>query len=158
MADRLAQIREQVAAAAEGKPIVLAEHRPTAVRSVHGPSAPVATLADRSVAAFCGIGNPAAFWNTLTGVGCRIIGTRAFPDHHAYSASDLAQLAAWARELRAEFLVTTQKDLVKIPQCEMGACPLVALQIDVLVHDTTGELDRALGRIRLLRDTDRRAA
>jgi tetraacyldisaccharide 4'-kinase len=151
-------IREQVATAAGEIPIVLAEHLPTAVRSGDGQSLPVSSLAGRSVAAFCGIGNPEAFWRTLTGLGCHLAGCRAFPDHHAYSAADLATLGTWAAELKPDIVVTTQKDFVKIPVTELGQRPLLALQIEASVHDPAGHLDRALVRALAARPPTTQAA
>jgi tetraacyldisaccharide 4'-kinase len=43
------------------------------------------------------------------------VALRVFPDHHHYTAADLDEIARWHRELGAEALITTMKDLVKIP-------------------------------------------
>lgn len=152
------RIRGQIVAVAGDKPIVLAEHRPTALRSAGAEVSPLGSLSGRTVAAFCGIGNPAAFWQTLTRLGCHLAGTRVFPDHHAYSAADLAALGSWAGQFQPEFVITTQKDLVKISVHELGGCPLLALQIEASVHDLDGHLDRALARISAARATVTRAA
>jgi tetraacyldisaccharide 4'-kinase len=85
-----------------------------------------------SVAAFCGIGNPDGFRRTLLDAGVRQVAAfRSFPDHHHYSEADLAGLAHWASEQRVSALVTTQKDLVKIPRRRLGELPLWALTIRV---------------------------
>lgn len=84
-------------------------------------------LLDRAQpAAFCGVGNPEAFFSNLAAVA-----TRAFPDHHRYDSSDLEQLSEWATRSRADILLTTRKDLVKIPRTHLGATPLWAVDIDV---------------------------
>ena len=56
--------------------------------------------------AIAGIGHPQRFFDTLTqmGVQCE---TRAFPDHHAYTAADIASLNGAA-------ILTTEKDAVKL--------------------------------------------
>ncbi len=41
---------------------------------------------DKEVLAFCGIGNPSGFRQTLANCGARIQAFREFPDHHRYSA------------------------------------------------------------------------
>ena len=51
-----------------------------------GQTSPIEMIAGRRVAAFCGIGNPAAFRRTLEASGARVVWWREFPDHHAYSA------------------------------------------------------------------------
>jgi 3-deoxy-D-manno-octulosonic-acid transferase len=68
------------------------------------------------VAAFCGLGNPESFWRTLEGLGIRPVFRRAFQDHHRYSAEELRELTQEARSRGAEALVTTEKDLMNLPE------------------------------------------
>ena len=70
--------------------------------------------AGRRAVAFAGIGIPQKFFDTLRAAGAEIAATRAFPDHHRYTAEDLSGLAAEAARLGAE-LVTTEKDAVRLP-------------------------------------------
>ena len=42
-------------------------------------------LTDASVFAMAGIGRPEKFFQTLQAMGARVVGTRAFPDHHRYT-------------------------------------------------------------------------
>ena len=68
-----------------------------------------ARLHGQRVVAFAGIGRPDKFFETLTRLGAEIAAARAFADHHAYSARDMAELRAEAKRLSA-VLVTTEKD------------------------------------------------
>src|SRR6185437_5379102 len=86
-------------------------------------------LEGAKVVAFCGIDNPEGFRRTLTGLGVEVAGFRAFPDHHPYSADDVAELAEWARSLGAGLALTTQKDSVKLRTPGLGPVPLLALRI-----------------------------
>ncbi len=70
-------------------------------------------LAGRDVLAFCGIGRPAKFVETLGAAGVRNAVLRPFPDHHAYTAADAERLLAEARATGLP-LVTTEKDAVKL--------------------------------------------
>jgi tetraacyldisaccharide 4'-kinase len=111
-----------------GEPPIEAVFRPTGLAAFDGNRAAVDSL--RSVVAFCGIGNPDGFRRTLTDAGiAHVASFRTFPDHHHYSEADLAELARWANEQQAAALVTTQKDLVKIPHRKLGDVPLWALSI-----------------------------
>lgn len=69
-------------------------------------------LAGARVFAFAGIGRPDKFFASLRALGCEIAGAREFPDHHRYSRAELEALIAQAGGAR---LVTTEKDLVRIP-------------------------------------------
>lgn len=84
-----------------------------AARLVPAPDA-AAALAGRRTLAFAGIGRPDKFFETVLESGATLVGTRAFPDHHPFTASDLEELRARARALEAT-LVTTEKDLVRLP-------------------------------------------
>jgi tetraacyldisaccharide 4'-kinase len=71
-------------------------------------------LKDKRVVAFAGIGRPAKFFATLIELGATIIERRGFPDHHRYAESDIASLAAMARDHDA-VLITTEKDDMRLP-------------------------------------------
>jgi tetraacyldisaccharide 4'-kinase len=62
-----------------------------------------------SYLAFCGIGRPAKFYDTLTRAGFPVVSRRSFPDHHPYSERDASRLLDEARELGAT-PITTEKD------------------------------------------------
>lgn len=68
-----------------------------------------------SAGAFCGLGNPNSFWQTLRGLGLEPAFTWAFGDHHVYKPVQLRRLSALARASGAAALVTTQKDLMNLP-------------------------------------------
>jgi tetraacyldisaccharide 4'-kinase len=108
-----------------------------------GESEPLATLSGRRVAAFCGIGNPAGFRHTLAAVGCNVVLWREFPDHHAYRPTELAELAAAAAAENAEMLISTHKDLVKLPR-QVGDRPLWAVLVEINVTAGRDALERTL--------------
>jgi len=105
-----------------GEAPIEAVFRPTGLINSEGSGTRVDSL--DSVAAFCGIGNPEGFRRTLADAGVgKIAAFRAFRDHHHYTEADLDDLAGWARHHGAAALVTTQKDLVKIPRRCLGDLP-----------------------------------
>ncbi|MDT5156279.1 MAG: tetraacyldisaccharide 4-kinase [Acidobacteriota bacterium] len=69
---------------------------------------------EQPVAAFCAVGNPRAFFEHLRRDGFELCHTRAFPDHHAYTASDVEAIAREAVRCGARSLLTTAKDAVKL--------------------------------------------
>jgi tetraacyldisaccharide 4'-kinase len=64
--------------------------------------------------AFCGIARPDNFFNELGKTGVRVAGTRAFPDHHAYTARDVESLFKLGQESGATAFITTEKDAVNL--------------------------------------------
>lgn len=65
------------------------------------------------VVAFCGLGFPQKFYNTLKKEGIDVIATKSFPDHYVYQDKDLQKLLNLANEHNAQ-LITTRKDWVKL--------------------------------------------
>jgi tetraacyldisaccharide 4'-kinase len=68
---------------------------------------------ERPVFAMAGIGRPEKFFRTLEAAGARIAGTKAFPDHHEYTARELESVKRMAAQAGA-VVVTTEKDFFRI--------------------------------------------
>jgi tetraacyldisaccharide 4'-kinase len=120
------------------------EHRPVAVRTSSGMTEPLEAFRGRRVAAFCGIGNPAAFRHTLTGAGIDVVGFRSFADHHPYDAGDLDMLAQWSSTVDAEQVLTTLKDLVRIGEERLGDLPLAAVEVALEPIGKSEDLDKLI--------------
>lgn len=66
------------------------------------------------VMAFCGIARPEQFFAGLGAAGVDLAASRAFPDHHRYTAVDVKRLVEAARVAGAKTLLTTEKDRVRM--------------------------------------------
>lgn len=64
--------------------------------------------------AFCGVGNPDAFFADLVSWRVELAGERAFRDHHVYSELDVEHLEAEADKVSAADFVTTEKDAANL--------------------------------------------
>jgi tetraacyldisaccharide 4'-kinase len=95
--------------------------------------------------AFCGIGNPDAFFADLSHWHVPIVGTRAFPDHHKYSEKQIRRLDREAEISRAKGLITTEKDLHNLPKMT-SRLPIWVAIID-FVFSAESELVAAIERI-----------
>jgi tetraacyldisaccharide 4'-kinase len=87
---------------------------------------PLEALGGRGVVAVAGVARPERFLASLAAAGAVVHELIRFPDHHAYSAADNARIAAAAGE---RLVVTTEKDLVKLPGLTVRALR-VALEVD----------------------------
>jgi tetraacyldisaccharide 4'-kinase len=65
--------------------------------------------------AFCGIGNPDAFFDDLGRWHVPVAEKRAFSDHHKYSVKEMGKLQSRAEACGAAGLVTTEKDAENLP-------------------------------------------
>lgn len=155
-AERRKAIKEALAAVCGGRPPrawMEAEHRPVHLRTADGGTLPLDLLHSARVVAFAGIGNPAAFRDTLRSLGADAAEFIGFPDHHAYDEVDRGRLGDRARAASATFAVTTLKDLVKVRRQDLGGVPLVAVEIAIRAldgaDDVAGLIDSAVagGRV-----------
>jgi tetraacyldisaccharide 4'-kinase len=111
------------------------EHQPVALRALTGDTAPLETLHGRRILALSGLGNPAQFEAMLAALGAQVVPCR-YPDHHPYSADDLAAIAA---RLEPEMLlVTTAKDAIRLPD----APPMPVWIVDAELADVRREVVR----------------
>lgn len=76
------------------------------------------------VLAFSAIGNPASFRRSLEQHGVSINAESCFRDHHRFTEKDLDQLVAKARQLNAEALVCSEKDIYNLPEGWIPPLPL----------------------------------
>lgn len=95
-------------------PVATSVHAPTQVHFAGANPEPSAWLKDRAVFAFCGIGNPQAFFATLRKLGVRLVGTLVFDDHHHCTQANFDDLHQQALLNKAEILLTTEKNFPDI--------------------------------------------
>jgi tetraacyldisaccharide 4'-kinase len=85
--------------------------------------------------AFCGTGNPDAFFVDLKRWGLSIVGQRIFRDHHRYSETEVRELEEAAEKAGAEALVTTEKDFYNLRGAGTWRMPLYICVIQLGVRD-----------------------
>lgn len=100
------------------------------------------------VFAFCGIGAPARFFASLQTAGFEVVGTRAFPDHHFFSAREIADLRRLAGAASAR-LITTEKDRARLDPA--GREGMEVLPVAMTIDDPDGLLSLAIRAIQEFR-------
>jgi tetraacyldisaccharide 4'-kinase len=83
--------------------------------------------------AFCGIGNPRAFFLNLQNWGIAVAGKCEFGDHHRYDERDVRELVAAARRMGARALVTTEKDEQNLSGEKFEGLPVYVAVIDLAI-------------------------
>jgi len=97
--------------------------------------------------AFAGIADPESFFVSLEAAGLHLTATLSFPDHAAYGEEEVAALAALRRSSRADYLITTAKDAVKLGSCGGRDLPLYVADVEMVFHDAlplSSRLDKLL--------------
>jgi tetraacyldisaccharide 4'-kinase len=116
-------------------PIYLSEHRSVCLRSLSDAELPVETLYGKSAFFFCGIANPSSFKESLSRAGAQVKGYTAFRDHHKYSVGDFRRILTAAKKCGADWIVTTEKDIIKLSK--FGAVEnLLALRIELRIEES----------------------
>jgi tetraacyldisaccharide 4'-kinase len=80
--------------------------------------------------AFCGIGNPRAFFDDLSRWHVPVAGQSIFRDHHLYNATDLRRLEKAAHSAGAIAFVTTEKDAENLRGINAPAISIFVAVID----------------------------
>jgi tetraacyldisaccharide 4'-kinase len=75
---------------------------------------PLDWLSGRKVYAFCAIAEPDSFIRSLTEAGAVIAGSRFFRDHHKFRPSDMVSVLSTADSLGAHWIMTTEKDIMRL--------------------------------------------
>jgi tetraacyldisaccharide 4'-kinase len=99
--------------------------------------------------AFCGLGNPDAFFRDLRDWGLAICGQMVFPDHHRYTEEDVLQIQLGAKRAGANAFVTTEKDEQNLGGAGFDHAPVYISVIDLAVSPETdfkNALDQTLQR------------
>lgn len=104
-----------------------------------GKAAKMESLQGKTVDAVCAIGNPQRFYDTLQGLGAKVI-EHSFPDHHAFSAEDLALPEA------KKVLIMTEKDAVKCQSFAQNHWWYLTVDA-VLTKQTAVRIERLLKRL-----------
>ncbi len=87
-------------------------------------------ISGHRVTALSAIANPSSFITLLSSLDCTLVSEISFPDHYSYTAKDMEGVEKKARAAGAEFILTTEKDAVKIERFKdkMGM-PIYYLEI-----------------------------
>jgi tetraacyldisaccharide 4'-kinase len=94
---------------------IQAVFRPESLVSVMtGTSEPLSWSKGKTALLCSGVGHAGSFRSLVERIGMKIVGEVVHPDHHAYTSQDVERLKARAVELRAELVVTTEKDACKL--------------------------------------------
>lgn len=135
-------LRGEVKRRSGGRPVFLSTTRTAGLRPLAStpavdpnalrPAAPLPlSEVPKTVAAFCALGNPQAFFKHTIADGFTLKHTRTFRDHHTYTQSDIMTLEREAQASGAAALLTTAKDEVKLRSLKFQLpCYVVEIKLE----------------------------
>jgi tetraacyldisaccharide 4'-kinase len=90
-------------------------------------------LKGKPVLAMSGIGNPISFERSLEGLGAQLAERLRFSDHHPFRPKEVTAALRLAQETGAQYVVTTEKDRVRLPAVEKPVVPILSLDIQLRI-------------------------
>jgi len=116
-------------------PVFAASTRLLGFRRFGGESAPLSAneIGAGPFFAFCGLGNPDAFFRDLGNWGLAICGQASFPDHHRYTQRDILEVRRAGKRAGASAFVTTEKDAQNLGSLQFEETPVYIAVIDLTV-------------------------
>lgn len=129
--------------------IIECTHRPKHLEMVHerGRREPLTKLKGAKVAALSGIASPAGFERFIESLGATIVAREQYADHHRYTEQEIIDFVNVAKEAGADFIVTTEKDAVRIPKLDRRDVPMYFLRIEIDILSGRESFDQCISRI-----------
>jgi tetraacyldisaccharide 4'-kinase len=120
-----------------GQPVFSASTRLLGFRSFNSPQTQLTKeeIGPGPFYAFCGIGNPRAFFQDLKNWNLPLADRCEFPDHHRYDPRDVQEIEAAARAAGAQALVTTEKDAQNLAGTSFTSLPVYLAVIELSVSN-----------------------
>jgi tetraacyldisaccharide 4'-kinase len=114
-------------------PVFHSHYEPQGLIGPDGERVGLQALKGKKALAVTGIANPAYFSLLLRKCGMEIAREMIFPDHHRFTSKDLVAIEKESKE--ADWIVTTEKDIVKLGEMRMVHLPLLALRIEMKIWE-----------------------
>ncbi len=108
---------------------------------------PLDWLNGKKVGAFSGIAVPESFEKFVRDLGGHIAFTRRFLDHYRFTSEDFVSIFTEGIEQKVEFIVTTEKDAVRLPDGLPCAVPIYYLRLEIDIIRGASDFDEAVERI-----------
>ncbi|HEY8932469.1 MAG TPA: tetraacyldisaccharide 4'-kinase, partial [Rariglobus sp.] len=145
---RDAELEELIQKHNPGVDIIECAHRPQFLQRFGSDERqPLEWLNGKKVGAFSGIAVPESFEKFVRDLGGHIAFTRRFLDHYRFTSEDFVEIFTEGIEQKVEFIVTTEKDAVRLPDGLPCAVPIYYLRLEIDIIRGASDFDEAVERI-----------
>lgn len=112
--------------------IIECRHRPLHLQNIHsGEIISLEELRGKFVGAISGIAVPQSFENGLRKLGAKVDVYQRFNDHHRFSEREIKAFVERCVRRDAHFIVTTEKDFVRLPAMPEADVPFCFLRVEI---------------------------
>lgn len=138
---------------------IIHEHKPEAeiIECTHKPQyiqalgsqckEPLEALKSKHIAVLSGIASPESFERYLLDQGAIICHKERFLDHHRFTELELERFIKKATEQKAQWILTTEKDAVRIPQKLAKDIPIYFLRMEIAILKGANDFEQAVSKI-----------
>jgi len=120
-----------------GKPVSVARHGIKCLYNIEGNMKPLFWVKGKRVLLFSGLANPLNFEKTVISLDPEYIERIDFLDHHSFKNKDIELIKKRARDINARYIITTEKDIVKIPKdIEWDNLYVLKIEFDFLENNS----------------------
>lgn len=104
-------------------------------------------LDGKRVIALSGIAAPRGFEMELVRHGSSVLKHHIFADHHRYVEQEIIEIMNGAVEMKADAIITTEKDAVRIPKTQRREVPIYYLRVEIEMFRGEDEFDAWIRRL-----------
>ncbi|HUG12427.1 MAG TPA: tetraacyldisaccharide 4'-kinase [Opitutaceae bacterium] len=131
-----------------GVDIIECAHKPQYLQRIGGPERyGLEFLKGKRVGAFSGIAAPESFEGFVRKGGANLVYAKRFMDHYRFTPEDLALVFKQAVAANLEFLVTTEKDSVRLAADLVPPLPIYYLRLEIEILRGATDFQEAVERI-----------
>ncbi len=129
--------------------IIECTHRPKYLEKVYhrGEREPLSMLKGAKVAALSAIACPAGFEGFLESLGANLVARESYADHHRYTQQEIIDFINVAKAAGADYIVTTEKDAVRIPKLDRRDVQMYFLRVEIDILSGQESFDQCISRI-----------
>jgi tetraacyldisaccharide 4'-kinase len=104
-------------------------------------------LKGKKIAALSGIACPESFEEFLGNLGGDIVYKERFADHHRFRQQEIIDFINRSKKANAEFIVTTEKDAVRMPRLDRRDIPVYFMRVEIDIISGKESFDQCISRI-----------
>lgn len=90
-------------------------------------------LKDRKIATISGIAQPESFEQGLAKLGCELVYSKRFVDHHRFTQQEILNAINRSKKRQADLIITTQKDAVRFPKLDRRDLPIFFIRVEIKI-------------------------
>ncbi len=91
----------------------------------------ISSLSNAATVIYSGLANNSAFFNSMNELNVNILHHLEFNDHHRYNRADFTEINNMAKKLKVQFILTTEKDYVKMDKNFDWFAPVIVIGIQI---------------------------